>query len=128
MKQYILNSDGTSKELTKLTKDKIKKEKIEYDDIVDRSHYVTNKETIRQTRITSDTSGGQTPVYDDHEPTQLEIALRSGKLDKADVHQLQLKMQEEIKTGNEKAKAEALEKARQDYLDKATGFISEAQK
>lgn len=124
MKQYILNSNGTSE-----TKEiKLTKEKIEYDDIVDRSHYITNKETIRQTRITSDTSGGQTPVYDDHEPTQIEIALRSGKLDKADVHQLQLKMQEEIKTGNEKAKAEALEKARQDYLDKATGFISETQK
>lgn len=123
MKQYILNSDGTSKE----TNEKITKEKIEYDNIVDRTHYVTNKETIRQTKITSDTSEGQTPIYDDHEPTQLEIALRSGKLDKADVHQLQLKMQEEIKTGNEKAKAEALEKARQDYLDKATGFISETQ-
>lgn len=125
MKQYILNSDGTSKET------KIKTERngfTGYDDIVDRSHFITNRETIRQTRITSDTSGGQTPVYDDHEPTQLEIALRSGKLDKADVHQIQLKMQEEIKTGNEKAKAEALEKARQDYLDKATGFISETQK
>lgn len=125
MKQYILNSDGTSKET------KIKTERTGftgYDDIVDRSHFITNRETIRQTRITSDTSGGQTPVYDDHEPTQLEIALRSGKLDKADVHQLQLKMQEEIKTENEKQKAEALEKARQDYLDKATGFISETQK
>lgn len=126
MKQYKLNSDGTSE--AKGKEIKLKKEKIVYDDIVDRSHYVTNKETIRQTRITSDTSGGQTPVYDNHEPTQLEIAIRSGKLDKADVHQIQLKMQEEIKTENQKQKTEALDKARQDYLDKATGFISEAQR
>lgn len=126
MKQYKLNSDGTSE--AKGKEIKLKKEKIVYDDIVDRSHYITNKETIRQTRITSDTSGGQTPVYDDHEPTELEIKIRSGKLDKADIHQIQLKMQEEIKTESEKQKTEALDKARQDYLDKATGFISEAQK
>jgi len=103
---------------------------IVYDDIVDRSSFRPDSEQVRQFHLSGSGSVGQ-PVYDDSDnlPTDLEVAIRSGKLDKAEISQLQQIKADEIDKSVTKAKkikaikeAEDVSKARQDYLDKATGF------
>lgn len=103
---------------------------IIYDDIVDRSSFRPDSEQVRQFHLSGSGSVGQ-PVYDDSDnlPTDLEVAIRSGKLDKAEISQLQQIKADEIDKSVTKAKkikaikeAEDVSKARQDYLDKATGF------
>lgn len=103
---------------------------IIYDDIVDRSSFRPDSEQVRQFHLSGSGSVGQ-PVYDDFDnlPTDLEVAIRSGKLDKAEISQLQQIKADEIDKSVTKAKkikaikeAEDISKARQDYLDKATGF------
>lgn len=121
MKKYKLNTDGTSEE----TQERWKLKEIEYDEIVDRSRFIIDSESIRQKKISGDAIGTtQNLAYDKSEPSNLEIAIRSGKLDKADIHQEQLKLQKEVKQESKKRQKEAIEAARQEYLDKQTGFIT----
>lgn len=105
--------------------------KINYDSIVDRSHFKINSETVRLSSASA--AGSFNPVYDKDlkksPPSDIEVALRSGKLDKAEVSQLILSEQErikeetsEIKKKNAQLKADKEIKARQEYLDKMTGF------
>lgn len=103
---------------------------IVYDDIVDRSSFRPDSEQVRQFHLSGSGSISQ-PVYDnpDKLPTDLEIAIRSGKLDKAEISQLEQVKAAEVEQSITKAKkdkavkeAEDISKARQEYLDKATGF------
>lgn len=113
----------------------LSRSKIKYDDVVDRSTFKPDSE---QTRIKSLTGAGSTVegVYDDKEnrPTNLEIAIRSGKLDKAEISQIKLKKTDEFKESVEKDKkdkikadAEKIEKARREHLDNMIGFNGKVQ-
>lgn len=102
----------------------------EYDDPVDRSQFRPDSEYVRAFRLSGGGSEG-IPKYDSEDslPSDLEVAIRSGKLDKAEISQIQLQKAEEIKQASDskkaeisKKKAEKIADARQDYLDKATGF------
>lgn len=108
------------------------REPIEYDDIVDRSSFVLDSESVRNARLGSLPGASGVPVYDDKVLPTLEIvALRSGKLDIADVSQLQRRKEAEVSDTGEKAKADAekaVAQARLDYLDKSSGFSVERMK
>lgn len=105
---------------------------VEYDDIVDRSSFVLDSESVRNARLGSSPGAFGVPVYDDEDLPTLEIvALRSGKLDIADVSQLQRQKEAEVQDTDKKAKADAekaVAQARLDYLDKSSGFSAERMK
>lgn len=111
-----------------------KKESIEYDDIVDKSRFTQDKESVRSARLGSGAGVSGTPVYDsDSEelPSKEIVALRSGKMDIADVHQAQLQAQEKAKKSSKDAKEsrdKAIAQARLDFLDKKSGFDVERTK
>lgn len=80
-----------------------------YDDPVDRSQFRPDSEQVRAFRLTGSGSN-LTPLYDDESnpPSDLEVQLRSGKFDKAEVSQiLQIKS---------KKVREDLKKLQDDYL------------
>lgn len=60
-----------------------------YDDPVDRSQFRPDSEQVRAFRLTGSGSN-LSPLYDkeDNPPSDLEVQLRSGKLDKAEVSQI----------------------------------------
>lgn len=104
---------------------------IEYDEVVDYSQFSPGAEK-NETRIAS-ISGGSSGqgVYDDPDnlPDDLVVRVRSGKLDRTEValamEQYKAQSEQEAK---DKAKSESdkkaleLAKARQDFLDRKTGF------
>lgn len=101
-----------------------------YDDVVDRSSFRPDSEHVRAFQLTGSGAVGS-PQYDEHpeDVSQLELEIRSGKLDKAEISQLQKIKFKEAEEATSKAKAEKvaketekINKARQDYLDEATGF------
>lgn len=104
-----------------------------YDDIVDRSTWSPCSDSMaNRVAMVKGGSSGQ-GVYDDVDnlPTDLEVRIRSGKLDKAEVD-LAIKqfIEDSKKEFDEKKKAESTEQAkkiaeaRQAYLDSAVGFKS----
>lgn len=104
---------------------------INYDDIVDRSTFSpeSDKESVRT--FIAQGAGGGIGSYDDpeHLPSDTEILIRSGKLDKAEVSDLIRNKTNEIKklqSDEEKQKvSEELQKisdARQAHLDSMIGF------
>lgn len=105
---------------------------IVYDDIVDRSSFVLDSESVRNARLGSSPGASGVPVYDGEDlPTSEIVALRSGKLDIADVSQLQRQKEAEVQDTDKKAKADAekaVAQARLDYLDKSSGFSAERMK
>lgn len=107
-------------------------EPIEYDDIVDRSAFVLDSETVRNARLGSLGGASGQPVYDGDElPSKEIVALRSGKLDIADVSQLQRDKAQEFQADADKRKADndkSIAQARLDYLDKTSGFDVERAK
>lgn len=103
---------------------------IKYDKVVDYGSFRPDREQVRAFHATGQGSTSQ-PVYDDEKnmPSDVEVEIRSGKLDKAEISQLQqikVKKAEEAISEAEKEsarkQAEKLEKARQEHLDKVTGF------
>lgn len=122
MKHWLLTKPNK-----KLTKDPYKdpKVEIEYDDIVDDSNYVQDKETVRNRRINAGDAGGAVGIYDTKMPTDTEIALRSGKLDKAEVSQMMLQEQKDIKERAKKRKKAATDAVRQAAIDNAIGLTGE---
>lgn len=103
-------------------------EPIEYDDIVDRSSFVLDSETVRNARLGSSGAASGVPMYDGDLPSKDIVALRSGKLDIADVSQLQRDKAREIKADSDKREAykdKEIAQARLDYLDKTSGFDAE---
>lgn len=126
VKQYLINLEtGKSSKSSFSNFEGVKF----YDDPVDRSQFRPDSEQVRQFRLSGAGSSG-TPVYDDDSlPTDLEVDIRSGKLDKAEISQLQLAQEAKMKetsdkklAAEEKKKADEINKARQDFLDKSTGF------
>lgn len=101
--------------------EKDKEGKIIQDHIVDRSSYVLDKESVRQARLNAGDATGARGIYDNRELTELEIKLRDGKLDKADITQEQMKLQKEIKEKDSKKKQEEKEALRQEAIDNALG-------
>lgn len=121
---YILTATGFKEKAF------INNPKVVYDDIVDKSSYRQDSENIRNFISNGSGSSGE-PLYDDTDnmPSNLEVSLRSGKFDKGEVSQMIMKKAEEADRSKnadiKKAKNEQLEKinkARQEYLDKKTGF------
>lgn len=107
-----------------------------YDDIVDRSTWSPSSDSMaNRVAMVKGGSSGQ-GVYDDSDnlPTDLEVRIRSGKLDKAEVD-LAIKqfIDDSKKEFDEKKKAESTEQAkkiaeaRQAYLDSAVGFKSSSE-
>lgn len=103
---------------------------VNYDDVVDRSTFRPDSESVRQSVLSGSGFGAQ-GVYDDPDipPSDLEVSIRSGKLDKAEVGQILAKKTEAAKKtideNRKKAIADEKERiveARQEFLDKATGF------
>lgn len=110
--------------------------KLYYDDIVDRSNFRSTAEIKRDMRASGKIGAGEKPIYDYQAGetikasdviSELELLLRAGKLDKADIQKLRevfeadakesaesadtaakLKAQEEAQTNREKAIDEAL--------------------
>lgn len=102
-----------------------------YDDIVDRSTWSPSSDAMSN-RVASVKGGASGQgVYDDADnlPSDLEVRIRSGKLDKAEV-ELAIKkfLDDAEKEADEKKKSEDLANAqkiadaRQAYLDNALGF------
>ena len=107
----------------------------DYDDIVDRTDFRPDAETVRGASISSvpamkgvyDYEDGE--VTDDKRPSDIIMALREGKLDKADLPALESQLKKEIQNENNELQRKAdeaalasISKARQDYLDSLTGF------
>lgn len=81
MKRYYFDSDGNSIVVNDFT---VPLNDIDYDDIVDRSSFVPSAENVRKAVI-SGQGLGKKGVYDKTRPSDFILALRSGKLDKAEV-------------------------------------------
>lgn len=105
---------------------------IVYADIVDRSHFVLDRESVRNAVLSTSAGGSGVPLYDDNNnlPSKDVVLLRSGKLDKGEVFQHQLQLQDDIKSAKtdfERSKAilsaKKSEESRQKYLDKLTGYV-----
>lgn len=106
-----------------------------YDDIVDRTEFRPDAETVRGSSISSlpamkgvfDYEDGK--VTADKTPSDIVMALREGRLDKADLPRIESQLREEIQNENNELQRKAdeaalasISKARQDYLDSLTGF------
>lgn len=85
-----------------------KQKEITYDEIVDTTNFIIDSENIRNNMIAnSGAIGTEQLQYDDPNnlPSKRAVKIRSGKLDKAEVHQEILKEQEAMKVQYEKAKS-----------------------
>lgn len=106
-----------------------------YDDIVDKTDFRPDAETVRGASISSvpamkgvyDYEDGK--VTENKRPSDIIIALREGRLDKADLPAIESQLREEIQNENNELQRKAdeaalasISKARQDYLDSLTGF------
>lgn len=107
-----------------------------YDDIVDRSTWSPCSDSMAN-RVASVKGGASGQgVYDDSDnlPSDLEVRIRSGKLDKAEVDlAIQQFIDDSKKEADEKKKnedianAQKIADARQAYLDNAVGFKSSSE-
>lgn len=115
--------------------------KVKYDDIVDRSDFHPDEDLLRSvskgqvsTTVGSyDYDSDKVPFSDKDTVSPVIVALRSNKLDKADVQKLKQDMEklskDESSTAIEKKnldKLDKINKSRQDYLDSVMGFDSSA--
>lgn len=106
-----------------------------YDDIVDRTEFRPDAETVRGSSISSIPAMKGVFDYEDGEvtadktPSDIIMALREGRLDKADLPRIESQLREEIQNEQDELQRKADEaalasitKARQNYLDSLTGF------
>ena len=106
-----------------------------YDDIVDRTEFRPDAETVRGSSISSIPAMKGVFDYEDGEvtadktPSDIIMALREGRLDKADLPRIESQLREEIRNEQNELQRKADEaalasitKARQNYLDSLTGF------
>lgn len=106
-----------------------------YDDIVDKSEFRPDAETVRGASISSvpamkgvyDYENGE--VTAEKRPSDIIMALREGRLDKADLPAIESQLKKEIQNEQNELQRKAdeaalasISKARQDYLDSLTGF------
>ena len=101
-----------------------------YDSVVDYDSYIPDSEGVRNFGLSGSGSVG-TPQYDDNDnlPSDELVSIRSGKYDRTEVDAIVKRKVTEAKVDVKKdkdtkarKKAEAIDKARQDYLDKSVGF------
>lgn len=124
---YYIDSEGNTQKCV-LSKQK----KIKQDSVVDYASYRPDNEEERIFRLTGQGSSGNVGKYDNEEriPSDLVVQIRQGKLDKAEVQKALEEKGEEFKQSQDEAKAEEAQKiakARQEFLDKATGFEGKPQ-
>lgn len=104
-----------------------------YDEIVDKSTWSPSSDAMAN-RVASVKGGSSGQgIYDDADnlPSDIEVRIRSGKLDKAEVD-LAIKQfvddakkeADEKKKADDMANAQKIAEARQEYLDNAVGFKS----
>lgn len=108
-----------------------------YDDIVDKSEFRPDTETIRGLKLSVGAGVTNQGLYDYHEGkipdtdtvTPEIIALRNGQLDRADVQKLAAEADDALKDSLSNAEKEKLQAekeailtARQAYMDEQTGF------
>lgn len=108
-----------------------------YDDIVDKSTWSPCSDSMAN-RVASVKGGSSGQgVYDDADnlPSDLEVRIRSGKLDKAEVDLAIKKFvddakkeADEKKKADDVANAQKIADARQAYLDNAVGFKSSSER
>lgn len=108
-----------------------------YDDIVDKSTWSPSSDKMAN-RVASVKGGASGQgVYDDADnlPSDLEVRIRSGKLDKAEVDLAikqfvddAKKQADEKKKSEDMANAQKIADARQEYLDNAIGFKSSTER
>lgn len=133
MKRYFmqkLTPEQIEKQMETLRNPPIDRDKdgnIIQDHIVDRSSFVLDKESVRQARLNAGDGAGAKGIYDNRELSELEIKLRDGKMDKAEITQEQLKLQKEIKAKDDEKKKAEKEAVRQAAIDKALGTGAEEQ-
>lgn len=115
-----------------------------YDKIVDRTDFKRGQDKERAMRLTGDTGGSPTTgVYDfpdgniteEKTPTPVIMALRGGRLDKADVDAIQRVQKKAAKDEQKdnldkksKSDKQAIDDARQSFIDSKTGFDSSSVK
>jgi len=101
-----------------------------YDDVVDKDGYIPDSEVVRNFGLSGSGSVG-TPLYDDvnNMPSDELVSIRSGKYDKVEIASIvnnKVAQAESDLNEHKKSKAkkdmEAVDKARQEYLDKSVGF------
>ena len=111
-----------------------------YDDIVDKTEFRPDSENVRSARASGGAmSGGglydfpDGVVSDSDSVTKEIIALRNGRLDKAEVQVLKEQTDEALKAAVSEAKErklleqkEALVEARQSFIDDLTGFSADS--
>lgn len=110
-----------------------------YDDIVDKTDFRPDAETVRGASISSvpamkgiyDYEDGK--ITDDKRPSDIIMALREGRLDKADLPAIESQLRKEIQDENDELQRKAdeaalasISKARQEYLDSLTGFSKDS--
>lgn len=81
MKRYFFDSSGEAKVVTDMT---FPLTSVKCDDILDKSNFQPNAESIRKSVITGN-GLSKKGVYDTNRPSAFMLQLRSGKLDKAEV-------------------------------------------
>lgn len=127
MKRYFLQklTDKQIKDqmetLRNPTIERDEKGNIIQDHIVDKSNFVMDKESVRQARLSGGDGAGQKGLYDNRKMSDLEIQLRDGKMDKADITQEQMRLQKEITEKDNQKRQEELEAIRQKAIDNAIG-------
>lgn len=125
MRQYFVNGNTIERRETSIVVPV-----INYDSVVDRSTFSieSDRENARKSLVSGGSSVG---VYDTdvENVSELAVKVRSGKFDKAEISKIQRGLREDMKKqleADKKAAADKaaadLAKARQDYLDKETGF------
>lgn len=108
----------------------VSRPEIKYDSVVDRSQFRPDSENVRNFGLSGAGSGSQGSFDSpDREPSDLEVRIRSGKLDKAEVGIVLKQLSESYQKENESAikakkqkELQAIADSRQEYLDKVTGF------
>lgn len=125
------------------SEDYLKPKSIVYDDIVDDKDFSKLKQQKRLERLSQEGAGASSgsPQYDfekgkkrSHDKvSDSMLALRSGKLDKADVQEIQKHIASELQEDLSKSEREQAEKdqkevsrQRQEHLDSITGFKPES--
>lgn len=125
MKQWIEGKTRT--ESQKIIKKIKPDEPIKYVRIVDDTYFQTDKETIRNKRLNAGDASSSVPIYDSTIPTDIEIALRNGKLDKAEVSQMQIQEQKRIIEETKEKRKRAKEAIREAAIDNAIGIGQQEQ-
>ena len=135
---YSVFRYSTSGMQTKRVEYSFKFSSPKYDSIVDRSNFSidADRENVRKSML-SGSSLLSDNAYDspDNPPSDLEVKMRSGKFDKAEIQMIQKRLAKDVSeaaTEQDKKTAQdrlnKINEARQTHLDKLVGFTSQPEK